>query len=368
MATSIFGTVTSGESGYPTPGPLVFGGDFGNRDFTMPMAKFTFYNPKGEMISGVTAPTIYIRLGGTFNSTLSNGWQEAQGIMGSPGGSNIFDGNLGVEIGKLGSSWIEGLQKQIVQGVSGATGYATSAGQSGKTQVEFLQRMMLNNFQQLIYQGPTFRRFQLPFSMRPHAESEARKMIDIISSFRVASSPVTSGMNSIGEIISSFGRHETSDRLQRSGDETQPDPTDKAKYPGGENDPSFVRAYQDYVNRQSILSDDAEATIDSIVQNSGQAFIFGYPDMCVLELILYKGGTDGTGGGQMVSLFKSEYCMIESVATDYGSQNKMTFFDGKDDASGYIPTDVNLTISLREAVLITAGRATDQYETGAAIL
>jgi ABC-2 type transport system permease protein len=40
--------------------------------------------------------------------------------------------------------------KQIVQGVAGATGYVASAGQSGKSQVEFLQRIMLNNFQQLI--------------------------------------------------------------------------------------------------------------------------------------------------------------------------------------------------------------------------
>jgi hypothetical protein len=53
--------------------------------------------------------------------------------------------------------------------------------------------------------------------------------------------------------------------------------------------------------------------------------------------------------------------MIETVSVDYGAQNKMTFFDGKNNNTQYFPTDVNLTISLRESVLITAPKASEQY-------
>ena len=70
--------------------------------------------------------------------------------MGTPGGPSIFEGELGKTLGRFGDSFITAIQKQIVAGVAGAGGYFASAGQSGKAQVEFLQRKMLNNFQQLI--------------------------------------------------------------------------------------------------------------------------------------------------------------------------------------------------------------------------
>jgi hypothetical protein len=326
------------------------------------MAKFVFYDTKGVPLSGSSAPTIYVRLGGTFNSTLTNGYQEAQGIMGSPTGTSIFEGEAGKALGRLGSSFIEGLQKQIVQGVAGATGYVASAGQSGKTQVEFLQRIMLNNFQQLIYQGPTFRRFQLPFIMKPHSLDEAETMLSIISSFRVASSPRTgTETGSIDSTIEDLGRRADPNNLLKTGDEVPPD--EKA-YEGGAENKEYQAALRDFLNRQSILTDADEAAADTIVQNSGQVFTFGYPDMCKFELILYKKG----GAGDIVTLFKSEFCMIETVSVDYGASNKMTFFDGKGNNSQYFPTDVNLTISLRESVLITAPKASQQYLSGTVLL
>jgi hypothetical protein len=354
---NIFG-IPRGEASYPSTQNIIFGIEYGSRDFVIPMAKFQFYDPKGELLSGSSAPTIYVRLGGTFNSSLSNGWQEASGIMGSPSNkTSIFDGDLGKEIGKLGSSWIEGLQKQIVQGVAGATGYVASAGQSGKTQVEFLQRIMLNNFQQLIYQGPTFRRFQLPFNMRPHSPQEAETMLSIISSFRVASSPTTGSETKINDVVNSFGRNITTDQLLRADEQ----PPDKTKFEGGEESVEYRRALEDFLNKQSVLSQTAENTIDSIVNNAGQVFTFGYPSMCKFNLILYM-------AEKIVTLFQSEFCMIESVAVDYGAQNKMTFFDGKGVDGQYFPTDVNLSISLREAVLITAPKASSQYLSGTVIL
>jgi hypothetical protein len=362
MATDAIFGIPQGIATYPSTGGLVFGSDYGNQDFVVPMAKFVFYDAKGVLLSGSSAPTIYVRLGGTFNSTLTNGYQEAQGIMGSPTGTSIFEGEAGQALGRLGSSFIEGLQKQIVQGVAGATGYVASAGQSGKTQVEFLQRVMLNNFQQLIYQGPTFRRFQLPFIMKPHSQEEAETMLSVISSFRVASSPRTgTETGTIDSTIEDLGRRADPDNLLKSGDEAPPDET---KFEGGKDNPEYQEALRQFLNRQSVLTDKDEAAADTIVQNSGQVFTFGYPDMCKFELILYKKG----GEGDIVTLFSSEFCMIETVSVDYGAQNKMTFFDGKNNNSQYFPTDVNLTVSLRESVLITAAKASQQYLSGTVLL
>ena len=362
MATDAIFGIPQGIASYPSTGGLIFGSDYGSQDFVVPMAKFVFYDTKGVPLSGSSAPTIYVRLGGTFNSTLTNGYQEAQGIMGSPTGTSIFEGEAGKALGRLGSSFIEGLQKQIVQGVAGATGYVASAGQSGKTQIEFLQRIMLNNFQQLIYQGPTFRRFQLPFIMKPHSLDEAETMLSIISSFRVASSPRTgTETGSIDSTIADLGRRADPNNLLKTGDEAPPDEKD---FTGGKENKEYQEALRDFLNRQSILTDADEAAADTIVQNSGQVFTFGYPDMCKFELILYKKG----GAGDIVTLFKSEFCMIETVSVDYGASNKMTFFDGKGNNSQYFPTDVNLTISLRESVLITAPKASQQYLSGTVLL
>jgi len=358
---AVFG-IRKGNFSYPKSGIIRFGSDYGSRDFVVPMVKFTFYDAKGVPL-GSNAPTIYIRLGGTFNTQLSNAYQDATGIMGDPGGTSIFESDTGKALGRLGSSFIEGIQRQIVQGVAGATGYVASAGQSGKSQVEFLQRVMLNNFQQLIYQGPTFRRFQLPFVMKPHDKLEAETMLDIISSFRVASSPRAGEAGTISDAISDLGGKKDPNNLINSA-EGAPDPTDTKTYEKGEEDPLYKEALRNYENRRAILQDTEQDAAATIVAGSGQVFTFGYPDMCKFDLVLYKESAD-----ELTTMFKSEFCMIETVAVDYGAQNKMTFFDNKNvKDSKYYPTDVNLTISLREAVLITATKAYEQYDQTTVIL
>jgi hypothetical protein len=353
----LFG-ITKGDPAYPTADNIIFGAEYANKDFVVPMAKFTFYSSKGESLSGSAAPTIYVRMGGTFNTTLINGYQEVSGIMGTPGGPSIFEGELGQTLGRFGDSFITAIQKQIVAGVAGAGGYFASAGQSGKSQVEFLQRKMLNNFQQLIYQGPTFRRFQLPFNMRPTDKAEAERMLEIIASFRIASSPSTGFSTSISQLLD--------EELNRSANTTEKlteQPTFQGKGFESETEQDFLSRINDWASKQSFYVDDSEeALLDEAVQKSSSVFTFGYPDMCKLELVLYK--PDNT----IITLFKSDYCMIESVAVDYGAQNKMTFFDGGSNETQYFPTDVNLTISLRESTLITSPKATNEYLSGTVIL
>ncbi len=344
----VFG-IESGEAAYPTADTLIFGSEFANQDFVVPMAKFTFYDARGVLLSGSNAPTIYVRMPGQFSTAMTQGWAPATGIMGNPNNPNsIFEGEAGKVLGKFGDSFITGIQKQIVAAAAGATGYASSAGQSGKSQVEFLQRKMLNTFQQLIYQGPTFRRFQLPFNMRPSSSEEAERMRQIIASFRIASAPTTGG-KLIGDVIT-----------ERNTEFIPDAPDILPERAEGTTDAEYELVLKDWVSKQYPLTSDDEAALDQVLAATPSVLAFGYPDMCKFELVLVQNTTEKSSGG-ITKLFESDFCMIESVSVDYGGQNKMTFFGSVGGTDKYYPTDVNFTISLQEANLVTASKATRQY-------
>ena len=74
------------------------------------------------------------------------------------------------------------------------------------------------------------------------------------------------------------------------------------------------------------------------------AFSLGYPDTCKFKLLLQK---NATGDTSLTELFTSEFCVIENVAVDYGSQNKMVFFSSGAEKK-YYPSEVTVTINLRE--------------------
>jgi hypothetical protein len=77
--------------------------------------------------------------------------------------------------------------------------------------------------------------------------------------------------------------------------------------------------------------------------------LFDYPDMCKFQVMLHNNYTN-----QLTTLFESGRCVIESVGVDYGSGNKMTFFDSDTKDPEYFPTDVSLNIGLKETQLQTA--------------
>lgn len=348
MAASIFG-IETGAGNYPAGDNIKFGCDFAHSDFVIPMARFKFYDPDG---TEANAPIIYIRMPGSFNSTLSNNYSESQGIFGKVTPGSLETGVLDT-IGKIGGGFVEALQRQIAGALAGSTGFIASAGNSGRAQVEFLQRRFLNNFQQLVYQGPIFRRFQLPFIMKPTSEQEAEAMIDIIASFRIASSP--KGISSSEDV-------ELKATLEEPAianlDNSTPQ-RDTSKFPSGaEGD----KAWNEYLQRQRFEKEAFDSE-QALLELAGETDVltFGYPDMCKFDIILYI----PQSGDVIEPLFKSEFCMIENVAVDYGQQNKMTFFD-KSVAGKYYPSEVNLTISLRESVFVTAAVAGRQY-TGALI-
>jgi hypothetical protein len=319
-----FGLI-QGDWTYPVSGDLIYGTDFAHSDFVIPIIRFSFYDATGK--ASANAPTIYAKMGGQFQSNLSNPFQAAQNIYGSPGDpdAGAFD-----VVKRYGEGFYTALQKQVLGGIAGVTGAFASAGQSGKSNVEFLQRKMFNNFQQLIYSGPNFRTFNLPFPMKATSYEEAKNIRNIISTFRIASSPQVGS-----EIDSNQGLDESVDEGTLGGSGTD-------------------------LSQQSDQASQTAAPItateyDALVNASFSTKVFGYPDMCRFQLLLYQ-----KDGNEFPVLFESDLCVIESVAVDYGGQNKMTFFEDSKGNGEYYPTDVSLTIALKETSLVTSSFAYEE--------
>jgi len=323
----------NGAWDYPSATQLNFGTDFAGSEYIIPVVRFEFFNSLGEQTES-PSPIIYIKMGGTFQSSLSNQWNAATNIYGNPS-VGVDDTGLGV-IQRMGGSFYEALQKQLMNSVGSAAGSFASAGQSGKANFEFLQRKAFNNFQQLIYSGPNFRPFSLQFSMKPTSLVEAQAMRDIIQTFRIASSPRTT--------------------------ESDPDSSDPTK-PNDGND--YVDELSKSNNGLGLSGSDFEssagssteasytgAEFDLLIASTGQSKLFGYPDMCKFQLLLYNHSMS-----VLTPLFESNLCVIDSVATDYGSGNKMTFFDGDE----YFPTDVTLNLGLKETKLLTTSDIYSAY-------
>lgn len=366
MATRTPFTIIRDDFSYPDKDTeLIFGSDYAHSEYVIPMARFKFFDATGAESK---APTIYIRLGGTFNTQLSNGYQETSGIFGSVTPGGLGEGGLSgfTEIlGKVKGSALEAIQKGLANALGAGVGYISSAGQSGKPQIEFLTRKLFNSFQQLIYQGPRFRAFQLPFNMKPTSYQEAKIMRDIIHTFRVASSPRSNFDDILKEddenaLINSAGSVDEAERISKELEALSPE------------------ARQLRLTEMGLDAFNNE-TGAQIQEESNAPLTFGYPDMVQLEFILYKkgigdtqisvGGIPDTYTDTITMLFQSEYCMIENVGLDYGAQNKMVFLSSPESAGDantvgdYFPSEVNMTIALKESVLITAGYASAEHGT-----
>ena len=203
-----------------------------------------------------------------------------------------------------------------------------------------MTRKVLNTFQQLIYQGPTFRRFSLPFTMKPTSMQEAEKMVQIIQSFRIASSPKGAGDNLTVAV------KDPGNTVSQKADQPAPDPNAPAVEETGFTQTEIDNLFGGGNNGAVALDDGGRASVSN--------FSFGYPDMCRFEIVLQKspGGSDTF----LTQVFSSEYCVIENVQVDYGGQNKMVFFSPEGATGGkYYPSEVTLNISLRETSLPTDG-------------
>ena len=304
---------------YPVAGLVVFGNASAHYEFAVPMARFQFYNNVGSS-RGDIAPILYIRMGGQFQTGLANGYEPATNIYGNPSGTmsgaNSDDAQFALPQNVQGG--LTALYKQLNSAYTSGVGFLSSAGTNGKAQYEFLTRRVLNTFQQLIYQGPTFRRYTLPFVMKPTSLEEAKAMINIIKTFRLASS-------------AKGGAPEEISKEDRAGKRTEGD--------------------------KDFISVDA---IDDVIRLlNGVPLAFGYPDMCSFEIMMVQSSTTvDASSTTLTQIFGSEFCVIENVQVDYGSQNKMLFFEKSDNK--YYPAEVTLTISLKETTLPLAAQITQE--------
>lgn len=336
---SPFGTNRGGSS-YPTEKLIIFGSDYGHSGFVTPMARFQFFDAFGEATVG-QSPIIFIHMGGTFQTALSNRYSETQSIFGSPNSEGVISNNFA----NLAKGGLDSIYKQLIGGAAGAGGFLASAGLSGKAQYEFLSRRVLNTFQQLIYNGPVFRSFQLPFTMKPTSLKEAEKMIDIVKTFQIASSPKGDGKNA--ETIEG----KEADNVNNTAKPEEERTKDAATVVLTDADIALISG----TNRDAIGG-----------TTSASNFSFGYPDMCQFEIVLKKNESrtaDGADVAEINSLFHSAYCVIENVQVDYGGQNKMVFFSSASGGKSY-PSEITLTISLRETTLPTADFMYNTHKSG----
>jgi hypothetical protein len=312
---------------------LIFGADYGHSGFVTPMARFQFFDPLGTTARG---PIVFIRMGGSFQSALSNGYQETQSIFGQPDSTGSVTGITANAV----KGGLDAVYKQLQSAAAGGVGFLSSAGLSGKAQYEFMTRKVLNTFQQLIYQGPTFRRFTLPFTMKPTSMQEAEKMVQIIQSFRIASSPKGAGDNL------TIAATDPNNTVNQQADQPPPKAGEETQTPTGFTQTEIENLFGGGNNGAVALDQGQRSSVSN--------FSFGYPDMCRFEIVLQKspGGTDTF----LTQVFSSEYCVIENVQVDYGGQNKMVFFSPEGATGGkFYPSEVTLNISLRETSLPTDG-------------
>jgi len=328
MATSTPFGLNTNTGPYPAGGTIIFGSDYGHSNFITPMARFEFYDNLGKF-KATGSPILFIRMAGAFQSALQNGYQESQNIFGQP----TADGAIAFSFATV-KGGVDALYKQLVGGGAGAAGFIQSAGLSGKAQYEFMTRKVLNTFQQLIYSGPTFRRFTLPFVMKPTSKEEAEKMMNIIKTFRIASSAKGAGsdLTAEGSTVNSVDDDKTEDQATRE---------------------------KEAAENTKLTNDQITSLFagGNVAGSSNRTFSFGYPDMCKFQIVLQRSPNGADAG--LAEVFASEFCVIENVQVDYGSQNKMVFFSNETDTGKYYPSEVTLSIGLRETTLPLAGQIAD---------
>ena len=335
--------VNTGAGTYTGDQFLVFGSDGAHSDFTTTMARFEFFGADGQArVPG--SPAIFIRMGGPFQTGLASSYNETTNMFGTPG--EIKEKSML----KLLKGGADAIYKQIAGGAAGAAGFIGSAGLSGKAQYEFAPRTALNTFKQLTYGGPTFRKFSLPFTMKPTSKKEAEDMLKIIKTFRVAAAAKGTGSVGVNE-----KKADIKDLSSLTGDALVA--AEKA------NADATALLSQDDLNSLGLAGNDNG--ILGTLKTSPNVISFGYPDMCQFQILIKKAGNDARS---LSTAFESALCVIENVTIDYGSQNKMVFFDpggvtgtGISATAIYYPAEVTLTVSLTETTLTTAGSVTEDH-------
>jgi hypothetical protein len=181
-----------------------------NDSYNVPFLRFLFLDAYGNLVT--QSPRVFIRMPPTFNVTGFSEYSRTESIFGA---STFYDLQTtafdeqktqeGFDAARFGLTAAEALRYALQKGFANVQGFIGSGGLNNIAQYEFSQRQAVNPFAQMLYKGPQYRRYQIPVMIRPKNRAEAENAMNIISIFRVASSPsvhdtsgVFNGLN-IGE-------------------------------------------------------------------------------------------------------------------------------------------------------------------------
>jgi hypothetical protein len=275
-----------------------------NDGYVMPMVRFDFFDPGGVQR---TTPLLHLQLPEQFRTNHQNNYQESQYIFPGSGIFNTIKNAISGPPAEEGSdeqaqnvasnqqmSAANAFEYMLSRGGASFSGFINSGGMSGIDQFEFNKRQFVNQLQQLLYKGPTYRQFQMPFLMRPRNYDEAKNITDSISMMKIAA----------------------------------------ATSPADELDISF--------------SDIIDTGIEGMNVDGGISdipFTFTYPDL-VRFTILVKNSQ-----GNLQQLFQSKLCAIVDLNVQYGSQ-RINFVEGPNNTM--FPTETGLDITLKEVEFNTA--------------
>jgi len=194
---------------YSSFGPTQIQFPSSNEGFNVPIARFTMLDAYGNKVAG--APKLQIRMPNLFNITNISDYAKTDNIFGSTSAfqgaaKGVYDeaaSREGFSAANFSLTAADAVQYAIKKGFASTLGFVESAGMGNIGQYEFSGRQAVNPMSQMLYKGPQYRRYQMPFILKPKSREESESVKKIISAFRLASSasvPSTSGIGVGGNI------------------------------------------------------------------------------------------------------------------------------------------------------------------------
>ena len=179
--------------------------DAGNDDHVTPYVKMVILNADGARVN--EAPILYLKAPNQLNLSNINNYQQDGPIFGagSTSGFQIANDILGAAE-TVGLSAAQALEYTISKGGQNLLGFLGSAGLNNLSQFEFLSKNTVNPMQQQLYKGPTFRRYQLPFNMKPRNRSDAESSSKAVTALKLAAAAsISEADESLSGINLTFG-------------------------------------------------------------------------------------------------------------------------------------------------------------------
>jgi hypothetical protein len=200
---------------YAALGPQQIQFPLSNEGFNVPVARFTMLDAYGNKVS--SAPRVMIRMPNLFNVTNLSDYAKTDNIFGATsafnaaaaGTYNEASAKEGFSAANFGLTAADAVSYAIKKGFASTVGFVESAGMGNIGQYEFSGRQAVNPMSQLLYKGPQYRRYQMPFVLKPKTRAEADAIKKIVSVFRLASSPSVPSTSGIGAAGINIGEGNT---------------------------------------------------------------------------------------------------------------------------------------------------------------